>query len=142
MTAGATQSLPAWAQSAELDAAFKQYQTLNKQGKYTKALPFAQTFIKLAKKEFRETHRIHAIGLNNLAGLYYAQGRYADAEPFYKRSLAIREKALGPEHPDVATSLNNLAELYRVQGRYADGEPLFKVTGPRQATKTIYYGDL
>jgi hypothetical protein len=70
IAAGATQSLPAWAQSAELYAAFKQYQALNKQGKYSEAVPFAQTFIDLAKKEFGETHQVYAAGLNNLAGLY------------------------------------------------------------------------
>ena len=98
-------------QTPELDAAFKQYRALNKQGKYAEATPFAQTFLELAKKEFGATHRHYATGLNILAGLYVDQGRYADAEPLYKRSLAIDEKALGPDHPDVATVLNNLARL-------------------------------
>jgi hypothetical protein len=38
--AGATYSLPARAQSAELMATFKQYQALKKQGKYSEAIPF------------------------------------------------------------------------------------------------------
>ena len=62
-------SLPAWAQSAELDAAFKQYQALKRQGKYAEATPFAQTFLEIAKKEFGATHRHYANGLNNLAEL-------------------------------------------------------------------------
>jgi tetratricopeptide (TPR) repeat protein len=100
--AGPIQSPPVWAQSAELYAAFKQYQALNKQGKYAEAVPFAQTFIELAKKEFGETHQNYASGLNNLTLLYNNQGRYADAEPLYKGSLAIDEKALGPDHPSMA----------------------------------------
>jgi tetratricopeptide (TPR) repeat protein len=126
MVACTTQSLPAWAQSDELYAAFKQYQALNKQGKYAEAIPFAQTFIALAEEEFGETHKIFAVSLNSLATLYYNQGRYADAEPLYKRSLAIREKALGPDHPNVALSLENFESLDRFQGRYADAEPLYK----------------
>ena len=54
--AGPIQSPPVWAQSAELMATFKQYQALNKQGKYAEAVPFVQTVIELAKKEFDETH--------------------------------------------------------------------------------------
>jgi hypothetical protein len=69
LAAGPIQSPPAWAQSAELDAAFKQYQALNKQGKYAEAIPFAQTFIALAEEEFGETHQHYAAGLNNLAFL-------------------------------------------------------------------------
>ena len=37
------------AQSPELEAAFKEYQKLNKQGKYAEAIPFAKKFVELAK---------------------------------------------------------------------------------------------
>jgi hypothetical protein len=67
MVASTTQSRPAWAQSAELDAALKQFQTLDKQGKYAEAIPFAQTFIALAREEFGETHQHYASGLGDLA---------------------------------------------------------------------------
>ena len=91
---GITQSPTAWAQSAELDAAFRQYQSLEKQAKYAEAIPYAQAFVELAKEEFGETHQIYAAGLNNLALLYSEQGRYEDAEPLLKRALAIKEKGL------------------------------------------------
>ena len=94
LLAGVTQSLTAWAQSAELDAAFRQYQSLEKQAKYAEAIPYAQAFIELAKEEFGETHQIYAAGLNNLAELYRAKGRHEDAEPLLKRALAIKEKCL------------------------------------------------
>ena len=126
LIAGVTQSLPAWAQSAELDAAFEKYEELKKQGKYHEAIPFAQKFIELAKEEFGETHHHYAAGLNNLAGLYSDQGRYDDAEPLHKHSLAIKEKALGPDHPSTAISLGYLAMLYSDLGRYEDAEPLYK----------------
>ena len=120
------QSQPASAQSAELLAVYKQIQSLSKQGKYAQAIPFAKTFIVLAKAEFGESHQYYALGLNNLAGLYRDQGRYLEAELLYKRSLEIREEALGPDHPSVATLLNNLLLLYNAQGRYGDAEPLLK----------------
>ena len=41
MVACTTQSLPAWAQSAELINAYKQTQALTKQGEYAEAIPFA-----------------------------------------------------------------------------------------------------
>jgi tetratricopeptide (TPR) repeat protein len=126
MVACVTQSLPAWAQSAELIKAFKQYQALRKQGEYGKAIPYTQTVIALAEEEFGVTHQHYAWGLQGLAELYREQGRYADAEPLHKRSLAINEKALGPDLPDVATSLNDLALLYSTDGRYDNAEPLYK----------------
>ena len=63
----AIQSLPAWAQSAELLNAFKQLQTPKKQGKYAEAIAFAQTFIALAREEFGETNQHYASGLADLA---------------------------------------------------------------------------
>ena len=51
MVACAIQSRPAWAQSAELYASFKQYQALNKQGKHAEATPFVKTVIALAEPE-------------------------------------------------------------------------------------------
>ena len=92
------QILPAWAQSVELTAAFKQNLSLKQQGKYAQAIPFAKRFIELAKAEFGETHPYYASGLNNLAELYRAQARYGDAEPLYKRSLAIGKTSSSPKH--------------------------------------------
>ena len=120
LIAGTVLSPKAWAQLAEMDAAFRQYQSLDKQGKYAEAIPYAQTFIEFAEEEFGETHQIYATGLNNLAALFRRQGRYADAVPLYKRALAINEKVLGADHPAVASNLNSLALHYRSQGRYED----------------------
>lgn len=58
------------AQSAELMAAFKQCQKLEKAGKYAEALPFTKMVIELVIKEFGESHQYYATGLNNLASLY------------------------------------------------------------------------
>jgi tetratricopeptide (TPR) repeat protein len=113
-------------QESELREAYNSYKTLNQQGRYSDAEPYAKKALRLGTEEFGPNDPTTAVFLNNLALLYYTQGRYAEAEPLHRRALAIREKALGPEHPDVAQSLNNLAGLYQAQGRYAEVEPLYQ----------------
>jgi tetratricopeptide repeat protein len=99
---------------------------LEKQGRYSEAIPLAQRALALYEKALDHDDPRVATALGNLAELYRKQGHYADAEPLYKRSLAIQEKALGSDHHDVAASLHNLAVLYQTEGRYADAERLSK----------------
>ena len=110
----------ALAQSAALMDAYNRSKTLNEQGRYTEAEPFARRALALAEREFGPNLPTTRTLLNNLAALYEAQGHYAEAEPLYRLSLAINEKALRPDHPKVAAELGNLANLYRAQGRYAE----------------------
>ena len=51
-------------------AAFKQYESINKQGKYTEAIPFSETVVELSKAEFGGAHQYSGISLNRLAQLY------------------------------------------------------------------------
>ncbi len=140
-------------QSSELMEAYNSYDSLNQQGRYSEAEPYAKEALRLGTEEFgpnnpstaallntlaelyraQGKHAEKALGpehpdvatsLNNLAGLYYDQGRYAEAEPLYQRSLAIVEKALGPEHPHVATSLENYAALLRETGRTEEADEM------------------
>ena len=104
----------------------EQFIQLKRQGKYSQAIPLAQSALAIWEKVLGPNHLIVATSLDILAGLYQDQGNYAAAEPLYKRSLAIFEKALGPDHPNIATSLNHLAGLYHDQGNYAAAEPLHK----------------
>jgi tetratricopeptide (TPR) repeat protein len=107
-------------------------------GQYAKAETLYLQALEIDKKSLGAEHPDVAIGLNNLAQVYYQQGQYAKAAPLYLQALEINKKALGPEHRDVATNLNNLALLYKVQGQYARAEPLYlqaleidkKVVGP------------
>ncbi len=106
---------PAKAQSAQLMKEFRQYQALNKAGKYSEAIVHAKKALALGEKTFGTEHKAYAALLNNLALLYQTQGRYLEAEPLYKRSLSIYEAALGKNHRLVATTLNNLAFLHFAQ---------------------------
>jgi tetratricopeptide (TPR) repeat protein/CHAT domain-containing protein len=118
-----------------------QVSQLYSQGKYAEAIPIAERYVELARRERGEKHAEFARAIEWLGNLYRAQGRFAEAEPLLKRSLAIREKALGPDHRDVAQSLNSLGELYWAQGRGAEVGPLVerslaireKALGPNHA---------
>ena len=112
-------------QSPELMEAYGRYQELNAEGRYQKAIPFAEEALRLGEKELGPDDLTTAILVNNLGLLYRDQGRYTEAEPLFQRALAINEKALGPDHPEVATNLNNLALLYHDQARYAEAGPLY-----------------
>jgi|TARA_B110000263_G_C15100679_1_gene415180 hypothetical protein len=70
------------------------------------------------------------------------QGKCAEEIPLAKKFTELAIKEFGESHPIHGTGLNFIAGLYQLQGRYTDAEPLFKVTGLRQATKTIYCGNL
>ena len=99
---------------------------LNKQGRYSEALPLAQNALALREKALGPDNFDVALSLYTLPTLYQNLGRYADAEPLFKRNLAISEKLFGPNHlMNVAVSLNNLAGLYKLQNRYADAEPFY-----------------
>ena len=119
-------ALPASAQEARWRELTAQVEQLDKQGKYSDAIPVAQEALRVAESTFGPEHPNVAESLNSLAVLYDNQGRYTEAEPLFKQALTIREKASGPEHPDVAATLNSLAVLYDNQGRYAEAEPLSK----------------
>ena len=119
-----TWTQPGWGQSKEIIEAFKQYKEHERQGKYAEAIRYAKSYVELAEREFGTAHQHYAMGLNNLAGLFYAQGRYAEAKLLYERALEIGEKALGSKHLFVATTLNNLGGIHRSQGRYEKAEPL------------------
>ena len=120
-------------QQADQKAALEEAKRLNqqvvqlyKEGKYSTAIPLAESVLTIREKVLGQEHPLVAESLNNLAGLYKKQGNYQKAESLYQRSLAINEKVLGPEHPDVAQSLNNLALLYREQGNYQKAESLYQ----------------
>ena len=77
------------AQSPELGAAFKEYQKLNKQGKYAEAVPFAEKVVELAKRDYGPGHPSTATSLGNLAGLYETQGRYAEAVSSFRQVVQL-----------------------------------------------------
>ncbi|MEE8201719.1 MAG: tetratricopeptide repeat protein, partial [Candidatus Acidoferrales bacterium] len=107
-------SLPA--QQQRWEALITRAAELNRQEKYTEAIPIAEAAVRVAETTFGSNHPNVAISLNNLAELYREQGMYAEAEPLYLRAISIDEKALGLDHPSLAININNLALLYDAQG--------------------------
>lgn len=69
-------------------------------------------------------HTDVAVGLRNLALVFYAQGKYGEAEPILKQSLAMEQRQLGSEDPRISLTLNNLSALLTKEGKYAEAEGL------------------
>ena len=61
--------------------AYNRYNTLDQQGRYSEAEPYAKEALRLRTEEFGPNDPTTATLLNNLALLYEAQGHYAGAEP-------------------------------------------------------------
>ena len=64
-------------QSSELLEAYDSYNTLDQQGRYSEAEPYAKEALRLATEEFGPNDSTTADLLNNLALLYQAQGGLA-----------------------------------------------------------------
>lgn len=95
-------------------------------GNYDKAIAPCRRALAIREQKLGSEHRLVAVSLNNLAGIYHSQGDYAKAEPLMQRALAIDEKVFGSDHPSVATKLNNLGGLYTAKGDYAKAETLYQ----------------
>lgn len=99
---------------------------LYREGKYSEAIPLAESALAIRERVLGPDHPDVATVLGGLAEIYRASGNYEKPGPLFERALAINEKALGPDQPDLAISLNNLAEFYRIQGEYEKAEPLYQ----------------
>jgi tetratricopeptide (TPR) repeat protein len=109
---GFTQSGNVWDRADALKLT-QQVIELNKQGRYSEAVPSAERALSILEGALGPDHPDVATSLNNLGLLYQNLGQYSAAESLYKRSLAIKERVLGPNHLDVSATLNNLANLCR-----------------------------
>ena len=110
---------------AELMAAYRKGERLNKLGRYAEAARAYERAVTLAPAVFGSDSPKTVTLMNNLAVLYSSSGEYAKAELMHRRNLKIREAKLGRDHLSVAGSLNNLAAQYHSVGQYAKAEPLY-----------------
>jgi tetratricopeptide (TPR) repeat protein len=80
-------------------------------GKSTEAEEIYLRVIEIREKILDKDHPLLAIGLNNLAKLYFAQSLFNKAEPLYRKALDILESRLGSFHPITSKVCQNLQEL-------------------------------
>lgn len=81
--------------------------------------------VRLAAAHARHEH-LHAVTLNNLAGVYKDRAQYTRAEPLLVEALRItRALETGPSER-LATAHLNLAEVYRLQDRHDFAEPHYR----------------
>jgi tetratricopeptide (TPR) repeat protein len=99
-------------EAQSLDSLYGRYMEFYQQGRYAEAVPYAELFVDLVKREFGSEHESYGVVLNNLAVLYERLGDYGQALPLYLEALDNVEKALGKDHLNYEIVLNNLAGAY------------------------------
>lgn len=70
--------------------------------------------------------RLHAVTLNNLAGVYKDRGEFSRAESLLEEALLITEADAQESSERLATAHLNLAEVYRLQDRHDFAEPHYR----------------
>ncbi len=103
---------------------YEQFLELYHAGKYAEALPVAEEYAELAKKQYGESHFEYAIALNNLAEIYRTQNRLDEAQNLFEKALKIEEVTLGENHENVAIRLYNLARLHDDRENFQTAEKL------------------
>ena len=101
------------AQSSQLQGLYNQLDSLKRQGRFNEAIPVAERFVRLAKREEGQNSQNYALGLFWLAELYGQQGRWADAEHLEGQ----RPKALLPKLVCERPITPEEAEQYFMEGK-------------------------
>jgi CHAT domain-containing protein/Tfp pilus assembly protein PilF len=117
---------PAIAQEARWKGLSTQVRQLNRDGKYSEALPLALEAVRVAWATFGPDSLNMGLSVGSLGQVYWHLGKFADAEPLLEKAITIYTKARGPDHPDVASALSSLGDLYDNEGKYAEAEPLYR----------------
>lgn len=99
---------------------------LYQNGRYTEAIEYAKSALKIAQNIWLDDHPDLANCLNNLGYLLQIQGKITEAEPYYRNALAMYQRLFPEDHPDVASSLNNLGYLLEAQGKVTEAEPYYR----------------
>src|SRR5690348_16809026 len=73
--------IQSFAQESEAATLHAKILELERVGKFSEAIPFAQRLLRMGEEAVGPDHRAISALLNNLAALFYKQGRYTDAEP-------------------------------------------------------------
>jgi tetratricopeptide (TPR) repeat protein len=100
-------------------------QVLRLQRRYAEAEPLYRQALDIWKERLGPVHADVALGMVNLAGLYYDAGRYKAAERAYRRAFEISGKTLGADSPRTASQGVLLAEALLAMGRGAEAAPLY-----------------
>ncbi|HLL53000.1 MAG TPA: CHAT domain-containing tetratricopeptide repeat protein [Myxococcaceae bacterium] len=109
----------------EARRAFDEARQLQKEGRYSPAVPPAERALALTEGALGKSDPLELARRLDLLGTLYRQtGDFARAGPLLERALVLREATLGPRHPEVARSLHSLAHLFRDVGGYNKAEAL------------------
>ncbi len=89
-------------------------------GRYTEALPLAESVLAAREKELGPEHGLAGQSLFNLAEIHRALGQAKPAQDYYLRAIANWEKSLSPDEIFLlGVAYNNLGFLYAATGENA-----------------------
>jgi len=72
------------------------------------ALASFQQALAIVRAHYGERHRLVAMLLSNIAGVYYQRGEHVLAEASFRQSLEVMRSILGDDHPELAGAYLNL----------------------------------
>ena len=93
---------------------------------YKAALPWLESFVRLARASDAYDPQALALAQRELAYTYVLSGQYQKAGPLYKESMTVLARELGQDHPEMATSWRQIGELQETLGEYDKAVSLYK----------------
>lgn len=97
---------------------------LNRERRYTEALPLAEKILNNRHQVLGEEDAFTGDALQWLGGLYKAQGDWARAEGLLCRALDVRRKILGQENPRTVSTLHALGSLFVSRHEWSRAEKI------------------
>jgi tetratricopeptide (TPR) repeat protein len=89
------------------------------QGKYTKAIEFYESALKIRQETLPSLHTDVAECYNDIGVVYYNMEEYSKALSSHEKSLKIYENIRPPNYPDLATSYSCHGSVYCKMGEYS-----------------------
>ena len=100
--------------------------TLRSLARYDDAEPNLRKSLEIRRAAHPAGHPDIALGIHNLAVLYWKQGKLDKSVPMFEELLKTREAALGRTHVDTLMAVANLGVNYKDAGRIAEAIPLLE----------------
>jgi tetratricopeptide (TPR) repeat protein len=97
------------------------------QEQYAKAEPLLEEALEIQRKTLGPHHRITAVSMYNLAGIYYGMGDSAKAESLLEQVRQMWLNGFGPEHPFMLRNLNDLALIKIELGKLEEAKRLARL---------------
>ena len=99
---------------------------LYKEGQYSRALPYAEEALNIARNIYSKDNIELASSINNFGSLLEVLGRLSDAEPYYFETLEMLKRLFPNGHSYIASTLNNLGTFFLNQSNLSQSERYYR----------------